>query len=178
MPSTEGKIWHIRSFSHCEMIDADASIVMQLLREDIRLVKMQTMKVFSDKLSMTFLKIPMMDKEAEDCETTLEKWIYILKHMETMEAIPQTFAKDPVFRRLGNVARYAALNEKDKQAYKESLKAYRDGYAIAATERAEGRAEGEKDAMIRVAKKMKAKGASFEEIASLTDLPISEIHQL
>ncbi len=150
----------------------------QLLREDICLFNMQTKKVFSDKLSMTFLKIPMMDKEAEDCKTTLEKWLYLLKHMETMEAIPHTFAQDPVFRRLGKVARYAALNEKDKEAYKASLKAYRDGYAIAETERKLGREEGEKEAMMRVAKKMKAKGNPIEEIMSLTDLSKSEIQQL
>ncbi len=98
--------------------------------------------------------------------------------METMETLPQTSAKDPVFRRLGKIARYAALNEKDKKAYKESLKAYRDGYAIAETERKLGRAEGEMVAMMRVAKKMKAKGSSIEDIMALTDLSISEIKNL
>ncbi len=61
-----------------------------------------------------------MGEDWEDCKTTLDKWIYILKNMETMEALPHTFAKGPVFRRLGKVARFAALNEKDKKAYKES----------------------------------------------------------
>ncbi len=150
----------------------------QLLREDIRLVNIQTKKVFSDKLSMTFLKIPMMDKEAEDCETTLEKWIYLLKHMETMEAIPQTFTKDPVFRRLGKVARYAALNEKDKQAYRESLKAYRDGYAIAATERAEGRAEGraeERQESIRI---MLSFGIPADQIAAKYGITAEEVKEI
>ena len=62
--------------------------------------------------------------------------------MEKMEAIPQTFRKDPVFRKLGEVAQYAALNDEDKRAYNKSLKAYRDAYAIYETERAEGRAQG------------------------------------
>lgn len=83
-----------------------------------------------------------MDKNAEDCKTTLERWIYILKNMETMEAMPQSFMKEPVFRRLGKVAQYAALDEKDRRAYNESLKAYRDAYAIFKTEREEGRALG------------------------------------
>ncbi len=99
-----------------------------------------------------------------------------------MEAIPQTFAKDPVFRRLGKVARYAALNEKDKQAYKESLKAYRDGYAIAATERAEGRAEGlaegiakERQESIRI---MLSFGIPADQIAEKYGITIEEVKQI
>lgn len=48
----------------------------QHLREDVCLFNMQTRKVFSDKMGMTFLKIPMMDKEADECENTLERWIF------------------------------------------------------------------------------------------------------
>lgn len=114
----------------------------QHLREDVCLYNMQTKKVFSDKMRMTFLKIPMMHKDAEACETTLERWMYLLKNMEKMEALPQSFAKDPVFRDLNRVARYAALTDKDKKAYKESLKAYRDAYAIYETEQAIGEARG------------------------------------
>ncbi|MDE6512347.1 MAG: Rpn family recombination-promoting nuclease/putative transposase [Muribaculaceae bacterium] len=80
-----------------------------------------------------------MDKDADECETTLERWMYLLKNME---AIPQSFTKDPIFRDLNKVARYAALTEKDKKAYKESLKAYRDAYAIYETEQAIGEARG------------------------------------
>ncbi len=83
----------------------------QHLREDVCLFNMQTKSMFSDKMRMTFLKIPMMDKNAEECKTALERWIYLLKNMEKMEAIPQTFTNEPVFRRLGQVARYAALTE-------------------------------------------------------------------
>ncbi len=146
----------------------------QHLREDVCLYNMQTKKVFSDKMGMTFLKIPMMVKGAEECKTTLERWLYLLKHMEKMETIPQTFMKDPVFRRLGKVARYAALNDRDKEAYKASLKAYRDSYAIAETERAEGRAEGIRD----IARKMLASQYSVEAISNLTGLSMAEISSL
>lgn len=59
-----------------------------------------------------------------------------------MEAMPQVFNNDPVFRRLGEVAKLAALDKEKRSAYEKSLKIYRDNYAIAMTERAEGRAEG------------------------------------
>ena len=114
----------------------------QYLREDVCLYNMQTRKVFSDRMRMTFLKIPMLDKDADECETTLERWLYLLKNMEKMEAIPQTFMKEPVFRSLERVARYAALSENDKKAYKASLKAYRDAYAADEASRNRGKAEG------------------------------------
>ena len=155
---------------------------------------MQTKTEFSDRMRMTFIKIPMMDKNAEDCKTTLERWIYILKNMETMEAMPQSFMKEPVFRRLGKVAQYAALDEKDRRAYNESLKAYRDAYAIFKTEREEGRAlgleeglaegraeglaEGKAQEKIQIARNLLEAGMNPQMISSVTGLTEREISGL
>lgn len=103
-----------------------------------------------------------------------------------MEAIPQSFTKDPVFRNLNRVARYAALDEKDRIAYKKSLKAYRDAYAIAETERAEGRAEGRVEGRAEgraeekkeIARKMLEKGLDVDAISSFTGLSQSDILSL
>ena len=58
-----------------------------------------------------------------------------------------------------------ALNDKDKKAYKESLKPYRDSYAIAETERAEGRAKGRAEG--RVEGKNEERRESFRTMLSL-----------
>ncbi len=115
---------------------------MEQLREDVCLMNRRTLKIFSDKLGMTFLKIPMMTKDAEECKNILDQWLYLLKNMDKMEAIPTVFMNEPVFRRLGKVAKVAALNETQRKAYQKSLKMYRDNYAIAKTERNEGFDEG------------------------------------
>ena len=83
---------------------------------------------------------------------------------EKMEAIPHTFMQDPVFRNLGKVAKYAALSEHDKHAYKASLKAYRDAYAIAETERSEGRAEGKAEG--RAEGKAEERKSNFKAMVS------------
>ncbi len=150
-------------------------VTEQHLREDVRLFNMQTKKVFSNKMSMTFLKIPMMDKDADECENTLEKWIFLMKNMEKMETMPTSFMKDPVFRRLGQVAKYAALNDKDKKAYKESLKSYRDSYAIAETERAEGRAEGKNEERRESIRIMLSLGIAPETIAEKYGISSKEV---
>ncbi|MDE6856883.1 MAG: Rpn family recombination-promoting nuclease/putative transposase, partial [Muribaculaceae bacterium] len=79
----------------------------------------------------------------------------------------QTFRKDPVFRKLGEVAQYAALNDEDKRAYNKSLKAYRDAYAIYETERAEGRAEGRAAAIAEKTRLAREIGVSEDIIAKL-----------
>lgn len=108
------------------------------LREDVCLMNMNTKTVFSDKVRMVFLKLPLLHKTADECVTTLERWLYILKNLEHMNTIPQQFKQEPIFGRLGHVARLGALSRSQRDAYDQSLKNYRDNYAIAATERAEG----------------------------------------
>lgn len=144
------------------------------LREDVCLVNMRTHEVFSDRLAMTFLKIPMMVKDAEECRDTLDRWLYLLKNMEKMESIPTVFLNDPVFRKLGEVARVAVLDKKERRAYENSLKIYRDNYAIALTERSEGFAEGEAN----IIRRMMANGKTVEEISDLTGYSIPEIKRL
>ncbi|MDE7462262.1 MAG: Rpn family recombination-promoting nuclease/putative transposase [Muribaculaceae bacterium] len=112
------------------------------LREDVGLVNIRTGKQFSDRLRMVFLKIPMLTKDEKECKESLERWLYIFKNMETMERIPSSFTSDPIFRKLGKIARIGALSEAQRRAYDNSLKIYRDNYAIAETERNEGIAEG------------------------------------
>ncbi|MCM1142535.1 MAG: Rpn family recombination-promoting nuclease/putative transposase [Muribaculum sp.] len=168
------------------------------LREDVCLMNMRTHEVFSDKMTMTFLKIPMMVKDAEDCRDTLDKWLYILKNMEKMEAMPTTFMKEPVFRRLGEVAKVAALDKKERREYEKSLKIYRDSYAIFATERregfveglaegeakgraegrAEGLAEGEAKGKAILIKNLSSNGMTVSDISSMTGLTPEETERL
>ncbi len=73
---------------------------------------------------------------ANDISTLICTYPYI------MDRIPASFNNDPIFRKLGKVARYGTLSESQRRAYDHSLKVYRDNYAIAQTERSIGRAEG------------------------------------
>ena len=72
-------------------------------------------------------------------------------------------------------AKYAALSEHDKYAYKASLKAYRDAYAIAETERSEGRAEGRAEERKNNFKAMISFGITTEQIAKKFGLSEDEV---
>lgn len=167
------------------------------LREDVCLMNMKSKEMFSDRLAMTFLKIPMMDRDAADCRSAFDRWLYILKNMEKMEAIPTVFLNDPVFRRLGEVARVAVLGNSERRDYERSLKTYRDNYAIFKTERsegyaegkaegyaegkaegiAEGKAEGLAEGEAKFIKRMASNGKTIAEIADLTGYSNNEIEQ-
>lgn len=138
----------------------------QYLREDICLYNMQTRKVFSDRLRMTFIRIPLLRKHPDDCKTQLDRWLWLFKNMEAMEAMPQSFIQDPVFRKLAQATQYANLSEQDKDAYRKSLKAYRNAYAIYETERAEGRAQGLAQGIAEGRAVGKAEGRAEERRAS------------
>ena len=80
-------------------------------RTDVELVERQSGKVFSDKERFIFLQLPCFKKEAEECANDFERWIYVLKNMETLDRMPWA-AKNSVFRRLAEIGEVRARNLK------------------------------------------------------------------
>lgn len=57
-------------------------------RTDVILADRDTGRVFSDKIRQVYLELPWFTKEPDDCETDFERWLYLLKHMDTLERMP------------------------------------------------------------------------------------------
>lgn len=107
-----------------------------------------------------------------------------------MEAMPQVFTNDPVFRKLGEVAKVAALDKEKRSAYEKSLKIYRDNYAIAMTERTEGFAEGRAEGIVEGKAEGKAEGIAkgvrimsemgitSNVIAEKFNIPLSKVEEI
>lgn len=149
------------------------------LIEPIGLVNLRTGRVFSDKLRMYFLKLPLMEKSAEECEDILEIWIYLIKNLEKMNSIPQTFTdRHEIFNDFGESAQVAALTKEERMAYEASLKAYRDNYAIVTTERQLGFAEGVAEEKLQNARNLKLLGVDPLIISKATGLSIEELNSL
>lgn len=135
--------WNLRSN------DKIGPAVESKFRTDVVLADKESGRVLSDKIRMIFLQLPLFKPgKPEDCHTDFERWIFTLKHMETLERMPFE-AKKAVFARLARICAQAKLVGKDKANYEASLKAYRDANAIRKyyetaedTARADGKAEG------------------------------------
>ena len=88
-----------------------------------------------------FLELPSFCKEEDDCENDFERWIYVLKNMETLQRLPFK-ARKAVFSKLEEIVDIASLSKEERMKYDESIKVYRDNLAINAFAREEGRKEG------------------------------------
>ena len=158
-------------------------------RTDVVLSDRDTHKPFSDKLRFIFLQLPCFSKEENECRTDFERWIYVLKNMETLQRLPFK-ARKSVFEKLEQIVDIASLSKEDRMKYDESIKVYRDhlvtldfaknqGLEIGmAKGRAEGRAEGERNERLKNARAIKAKGYPAQDIADITGLGVEEIKRL
>ena len=158
-------------------------------RTDVVLAEKGTKEQFSDKLRMIFLQLPLFKKEADECENQVERWIYLLKNMETLNRLPWA-AQSAVFKKLESIADVGAMTRAERLQYDEALKKYRDTISVVEGVRMEGRAEGMelgvlkgreeglKEGMIANARKMKSYGLALEMIADITGLTIDEVRDL
>ena len=142
-------------------------------RTDVILADRETGLLFSDKLRQVYLELPRFTKEAEECETDFERWLYLLKNMETLDRMPFK-ARKAVFDKLLEVADIAALTKEERMAYDEALKQYRDYKNT--IDYAEER--GIEKGLIIAAQKMKAQNFPVSVIAQTLGLPPEEIEKL
>ena len=163
------------------------------LRTDIVLADRDTHEQFSDKMRYIFLQLPLFTKEESECDTDFERWIYVLKNMETLQRLPFK-ARNAVFQKLEEIVDIAAMSKEDRMKYDESIKVYRDRLAIIEYERRKGLAEGlakgeakgeakgiakgERNKQIEIACNLKRMGLATEIIAQATGLAPEAIEQL
>ena len=143
------------------------------LRTDIILADRDTHEQFSDKMRYIFLELPSFTKEENECETDFERWIYVLKNMETLQRLPFK-ARNAVFQRLEQIVDIAAMSKEDRMKYDESIKVYRDRLAVMEFERLKGRAE----ANLNFVRNLKQMGFAPEFIAQATGLSVDEVERM
>lgn len=158
-------------------------------------------KVLLDTTHYIFLQLPAFQKEESECETDFERWIYVLKNMDTLDRLPFK-ARMAVFKRLEDIVEIAALSKEDRLRYEESVKVHRDNLAVEAYaletgwEKGHeegwneghkegwnlglevGKTEGERNANLKNAYNLKQLGVAIEIIAQATGLTEEEIKQL
>ena len=156
-------------------------------------LKDQDCQVFYDKLKFIYLELPKFQKKEEELETHFDKWLFVLTHISKLSSRPVAL-QEKVFEKLFAAAEIAKFTPKDREAYEESLKYYRDIQNVVNTSRQEGLEEGKKEgikqgkkegikqgrkeAIKETARNMKRGGLSISDIAEYTGLSENEIEQL
>ena len=136
-----------------------------------------TTEQFSDKLRMIFLQLPLFTKEADECENQVERWIYLLKNMETLNRLPWA-AQSAVFQKLESIADVGGMTRAERLQYDEALKKYRDTISVFEGVRMEGNAEGRENEKKATIQRLLASGASVDIIAIATGMSEADVKLL
>ena len=113
--------------------------------------------------------MPKFQKSEEELNSHFDKWLFVFTHLSKLQDRPKRL-QEKIFQQLFEAAEIANLPKEDRNAYEESLKHYLDIKNVVDTSRLDGIKE--------VAKKMKLKGMSIEDISDLTGLSNDEIDKL
>ena len=142
-------------------------------RTDAMLMDKKSKAEFSDKIRLVYLQLPLFQKEAEACENDFDRWIYVLKNMETFNRLPW-MAKDSVFHRLSEIADVSAMTKAERQKYDYAIRKYRDNLCVYEGALQRGRAEER----TKMALKMKADGMPLDLIIKYSGLSAEQINAL
>ena len=156
---------------------------------------------FLNNLLIGEKRIDNFEKGVDECENDFDRWIYVLKNMETIKRLPWA-AQNSVFQKLAEIADVSSLTKEERLHYDEALRKYRDTLCVLesaeqrgvkrglakgreegraeglAKGRAEGLAKGRAEGRIETARNMKAKGLPVDLIAECSGLSPEEITKL
>ena len=153
---------------------------------EVKLMEVETKKVFYDKLTYVYIEIPKFNKRESELVTMYDKWMYILKNLSVLMERPLAL-QERVFTRLFEQAEISKFNHFELKQYEDSQNAYRDIVNAINTAkkdsfaegiekgRAEGIEKGRAEGRAELIKMMKQQGVSSEDISRLTGLSIDEI---
>ena len=134
-------------------------------------------EVMTDTLRFVFLELGRFKKRIWELETVFDKWMYLLKHMHEMVAVPKEFS-DPLFTRLFLLAEINKFTAEEHKQYKKSLELMSDWDNIINSTAERSREEGREEERAKVVKEMLADGMSVDKIAQYTKLSVEEIEAL
>ena len=150
-------------------------------RYNVKLSDIETNRVFSNTLTMIYLEMPKFNKTLDRLESQFDKWLYALKHMPSLNQVPEGL-QDDVFRRLFKIAEIAGFDEAESEAYRESLKVYWDLNNSFDTAREEGweqgREAGREAEKRSIALKLLNQGIAPDVIAQASGLSLEELERL
>ena len=173
-----------------------------------KLLDLDTHEPFSDKLNFVTVEMPHFNKQEHELETNLDKWLYLLKHLGTLERIPPVL-QISILEKVFKVAEYAGMSRTDREEYEASLKRYNDLYQSLLTAENDGYGKAEKkllpqleesqkreaealalaekeraekeDAITKITsavQKLNAKNMSDEDIAETLDIDVEQVRKI
>lgn len=183
------KLQQVYTISIMDFVFDESRDNPQKFIHDIGLLDHESKQVFNDKLRYIYIEMPKFTKQEDELETHFDKWLYVLRNLARLQAIPSRF-QELVFKKVFEVAELAQYSSNDRQAYHSSLKYYRDMKNVTDTAYEEGFELGQEKGVEagmqagmqagiqEIARRMKQAGEPAERVSLLTGLSVAEIEQL
>ncbi len=139
----------------------------------VKLLETKSGKVFNDKLNFVYVEIPKFNKNLDELETNVDKWMYLLTRLEYLERLPVTL-QSKIFDKVMGIAELLKLEKTDRKAYEESLKKHRDLKNAMDSQKKSGIEEGIKKIAVRLFKE----NMDVQFISKVTGLSEDELQEL
>ncbi len=118
----------------------------------------ETLKQDLSDFEFTFIELKKFNKELDELQTLLEKWIYFIKNANNLTIIPSQFYDIVEFKEAFDIATQTTWDKKEMEVYEYmALKAFDEINATRTainTAKEEGREEGKKQKVIEIAKNL------------------------
>ncbi|MBO4906684.1 MAG: PD-(D/E)XK nuclease family transposase [Bacteroidaceae bacterium] len=175
----KGKDWNydVKAVYLVAFINDHDRTFSRQFRTDVILMDKELKEPFTDLVKLIYLQLPLFTKDADKCKNDFERWIYVLKHMETLNRLPWA-AQSAVFQRLAEISDLSSLTREEREYYDSAIRIYRDNIYTLEGERQKGRAEGRAEGRADVARQLKAMGMALSDISKATGLQEADIEQL
>lgn len=136
---------------------------------NIQLMDIDRGTVFYDKLTFIYVEVPKFDKEEDELVTHFDKWMYVLKNLYKFDKRPKAL-QERIFQRLFDAAELARFSKKDRIAYEDNLKVYRDFINVVNT--------AIEERLEKVVIESLRKGFSEKIVSDITGLSLEIIHEI
>lgn len=138
----------------------------------------ETMKQDLRDLEFNFIELKKFNKQEEELESIIEKWIYFIKNAENLTMIPKSAAEIPELNEAYTLAAMNAWTEEELEIYE--YWQIRDAADIYGMEEqfGKGKLEGKLEGKIEIALEMIKDGESNDKIRKYTGLTDEEIEGL
>lgn len=139
----------------------------------IELRDRQTNRLFFDKLRFVYIEMPKFQKQEDELESNLDRWLYIFKNMHILDRMPREI-REGIFLKLFEQCEIAQYKPKELMKYEQSWKEHNDMFAVLSTAEKKGINSAKKEVVINAIKK----GFDDQTISEITNLSLLTILEI